>query len=128
MQQPRPVLKCLQMTSEDRNAPELPAKFLGGSAPSLRQVSLYGIPYPTLPSLLWSAIDLVELDLRKIPPTGYISPEAIAVGLAALPRLERFILLGFQPQPAPIRITPARRDTVTRSRLPSPSFSHLPRI
>ena len=98
MQEPCSVLKCLQMTSEDRNAPELPAKFLGGSAPSLREVSLYGIPYPTLPSLLWSAIDLVELDLRKIPPTGYISPEAMVVGLAALPRLESFIL-GFQPQP-----------------------------
>ena len=103
MEEPCPVLKCLQMTSEDRNTPELPAKFLGGSAPSLREVSLHGIPYPTLPSLLWSTIDLVELDLRKIPPTGYISPEAMVVGLSALPRLDIFIL-GFQPQPHPRRL------------------------
>ncbi|KAN0130345.1 hypothetical protein V8E53_011687 [Lactarius tabidus] len=105
MQEPCPVLKHLQITSEDRNAPELPAKFLGGSAPNLREVSLYGIPYPTLPALLWSAIDLVELDLRKIPPTGYISPEAMVVGLAALPRLE-LLILGFQPHPHRLVLRP----------------------
>ena len=106
MQEPFPVLKSLRITSEDSKAAELPAKFLGGSAPSLLEVSLYGVPYPTLPALLWSAIDLVELDLRKIPPNGYISPEAMVVGLAALPKLEIFIL-GFQRHSHPIRPPPA---------------------
>jgi hypothetical protein len=34
------------------NIPVLPAEFLGGSAPRLQEITLYGIPYPTLPTLL----------------------------------------------------------------------------
>ena len=106
MQEPFPALTCLHLrTSEVGNVPELPAKFLGGSAPSLQEVSLYGIPYPTLPTLLGSASSLVELDLRNIPRNGHISPESLAVGLVALPRLEIFIL-GFQSHPHPSPILP----------------------
>ena len=45
-----------------------------------------------LPTLLLSARDLVELKLRQIPPTGYISPEAMLIGLAAFPKLETLVI------------------------------------
>ena len=92
MQEPLPVLKCLQINLDDVNAPELPAKFLGGSAPNLWEVSLYNILYLSLPAFLLSAIDLIKLNLHKVPPNGYISPKAVVVGLAALLKLEIFIL------------------------------------
>jgi hypothetical protein len=42
-----------------------------------------------------STTDLVKLDLFDIPPNGYISPEAVAASLVALPRLETFVI-GFR--------------------------------
>ncbi len=62
--------------------------FLGESAPCLQQVDLYRIPFPELPTLLMSARDLVSLRLDYVPPTGYISPEAMVAGLAMLTRLK----------------------------------------
>ncbi len=88
MQVPFSMLTRLHIGSNGGNALVLPTEFLGGSAPCLRTIRLYGIPYPALPSLLLSASNLVELRLHEIPPTGYISPESMVVGLAALPRLE----------------------------------------
>ncbi|KAI9455092.1 hypothetical protein BJY52DRAFT_685231 [Lactarius psammicola] len=72
MQEPFPVLTRLYLHSIDRSAPVLPAEFLGGSAPCLQIIHLYGIPYPALPTLLLSTGDLVEIRLHSIPPTGYI--------------------------------------------------------
>jgi hypothetical protein len=95
MQEPFPVLTRLFVGSDDVNAPVLPSEFLGGSAPCLQEIALSGIPYPTLPTLLLSASDLVELSLHKIPPTGYISPEAMVACLAAMPRLNTF-RIGFR--------------------------------
>ena len=92
MQEPFPILTRLYMSSRDGNAAILPANFLGGSAPRLKEIILSRIPYPGLPTLLLSAHDLVGLYLRRIPPTGYISPEAMVVCLAALPRLESFTI------------------------------------
>jgi hypothetical protein len=74
----------------------LPFEFLGRSAPSLQTIRLYGVPFPALPTLLLSASGLVTLDLKHIPPTGYISPESMVVGLAEMPRLESFTM-GFKP-------------------------------
>ena len=106
MQEPLPVLKCLQINLDDVNAPELPAKFLGGSAPNLWEVSLYNILYLSLPAFLLSAIDLIKLNLHKVPPNGYISPKAVVVGLAALLKLEIFIL-GFLCHPHQIPLPSA---------------------
>ena len=92
MQEPFPVLTRLYILSCNESAPVLPGRFLGSSTPCLQKMALDGVPYPTLPTLLLSASDLVELHLFNIPPTGYISPEAMAVGLAALPRLETFFM------------------------------------
>jgi hypothetical protein len=64
-----------------------PDEFLGGSAPRLQIIRLRNIAIPTLPNILLSASDLVELHLRRIPPTGYISPVAMAMCLATSPRL-----------------------------------------
>ncbi|KAH9171701.1 WD40-repeat-containing domain protein [Lactarius sanguifluus] len=114
MQEPFPALTHLHIDCEDGNAPVLPAEFLGGSAPRLQEITLSGIPYLALPTLLLSTGDLIGLDLRNIPPTGYIPPEAMVVGLAALPRLETFII-GFQSathRPDRIRPLPETRTVL----------------
>jgi hypothetical protein len=90
MQVPFPVLSRLHIFSRDGNVPVLPAEFLGGSGPRLQDITLSGIPYPSLPTLLLSATDLVTLSLRNIPSTGYISPEAMVACLAMLTRLKAF--------------------------------------
>jgi hypothetical protein len=55
----------------------LPDSFLGGSVPSLRSFSLWGIPFPAMGKLLLSTRDLVTLSLGFIPPSGFILPEAM---------------------------------------------------
>ena len=111
-----PVLGYLHIMIAPGVGNTLPCEFLGGSAPSLQEISLYGVPYPSLPRLLLSAINLVELLLRNIPPTGYISPEAIVVGLAALPRLKFFSMEFQSASSRPDRIPP---PPATRTVLPS---------
>ncbi|KAH9171723.1 hypothetical protein EDB89DRAFT_2070494 [Lactarius sanguifluus] len=76
MQEPFTVLTHLYIHSSDK-------------------IILSGIPYPPLPILLLSASGLIELSLHKIPSTGYISPKAMVMGLAAVPRLES-LLIEFQ--------------------------------
>ncbi|KAH9163253.1 hypothetical protein EDB89DRAFT_575838 [Lactarius sanguifluus] len=114
-----PVLTHLNVSMDDGNGPVLPAKFLGGSAPRLQTIHLRGIPFPALPSLLLSASDLVKLELRNIPPTGYISPETMVASLAALPRLESFIIEFQSATSRPDRIHPS---PVTRTILPSLTY------
>jgi hypothetical protein len=74
MQEPFTELTRLRLSSTDGDMPVLPGTFLGGSAPCLQDVLLDGIPFPSLPTLLSSASNLVTLKLDKIPQTGYISP------------------------------------------------------
>ena len=88
MQEPFLVLTELWLSSKDRNAPVLLDTFLGGSAPRLQYIYFVGISFPTLPTLLSSTSDVVYLRLEDIPQGGYISPEAMVSGLAALTRLE----------------------------------------
>ena len=88
MREPFPTLTLLRLSSEDVDVLTLPSTFLGRYAPSLQEIYLEGIPFPTLPTLLLSASDLVNLQLHNIPNNGYISPEAMVTGLAALTRLE----------------------------------------
>jgi hypothetical protein len=93
---PFPELKSIQLSSsDDRWPPVLPESFLGGSAPRLRSLDLYGIPFPVPQKLLLSTADLVILRLDDIPGSGYISPENIATCLSALTKLEQFAL-GFR--------------------------------
>ena len=87
MQEPFMGLEVLWLSSKDRNPPVLPDEFLSGSA-HLQQIHLEGISFPALPTLLPSASDLVDLQLKDIPQGGYISPESMVTGLTALTRLD----------------------------------------
>ena len=73
-------------------APVLPDGFLGRYAPRLQSLELNSIPFPALPKLLLSAIDLVRLTLHRIPHSGYFSPEALVTALAVLTNLTYFIV------------------------------------
>jgi hypothetical protein len=114
LQQPFPALTCLQFGFDIATAPIIPASFLGGSAPALEALCLDRIPFPGLPKLLLSATHLVDLDIRSIPHSGYISPEAIVACLSVLTRLE-LLHIGFEyPQSRPDR----RLSPEARAHLP----------
>jgi hypothetical protein len=119
MQQPFPVLTDLFLEweiLEDKPTPVLPGTFLGGCAPHLQTIRLNRIPFPAAPTLLSSARELVDIDFRDIPDTGYILPEEIVASLATLPRLECLI---FQYQFGTSYSDPIRLPPLTRTVLPS---------
>ena len=97
MQEPLPelALLLLRSESEDETMPVVRDSFLGGSAPSLRYLWLERIPFPSLPKLLLSGTRFVDLHLRGIPQSGYISPGEMAACLSTLSSLER-LSLGFR--------------------------------
>ena len=88
--EPFPSLTSLDLISYAQNAPVLPDSFLGGSAPRLRSLDLYGIPYPSIGILLSSTTNLVTLSLWGIPHS-----EAIVTCLSMLAKLEE-LHLGFK--------------------------------
>jgi hypothetical protein len=102
MQKPFPELTHLHFRLYSPSiGPILPDSFLGGTAPRLRSLSLNGVPFPRLPKLLLSATHLVHLDLRDIPRSGYIPPEAMATSLSALTSLKSLRLHFRYPRPRP---------------------------
>jgi hypothetical protein len=117
MQVPFSALTDLRLASKDEPAPVVPDLFLGGSAPCLRNLSLRSIPFPGLPKLLLSATHLVDLSLRDIPHSGYISPTALVTCLSTLTGLKKLILEFESPQSCP--------DRESRH-LPSPTLSVFP--
>ncbi|KAN0133355.1 hypothetical protein V8E53_008795, partial [Lactarius tabidus] len=119
IQKPFPVLTHLSITSGAKLAPLLPVEFaeiLRGSASSFQRFSLFFISFPAWPTLLSSARDLVTLDLDKIPPSDYISPEALVACLAALPRLKTFDIRFHSPTP---RLNHIHPHHITRILLPA---------
>ncbi|KAH9171746.1 hypothetical protein EDB89DRAFT_1069638 [Lactarius sanguifluus] len=117
--EPFPVLTRLYIKSPScYEPPVLPANFMGGSGPCLQVITLIGIPYPALPRLLLSASDLFSLDLLDIPPTGYVSPEAMVVSLATLPRLDCFTIGFRSPASSPHQMRPPPSRTI-RTALPA---------
>lgn len=107
MQDRFPVLEDLQLWSRDMvESLILPSGFLGESTPRLRRINLDGTPFPSLPRLLVTAIDLVSLRLYEIPNTGYFSPESLATGLNATPRLKSLELCFVHPTPLSGQTTP----------------------
>jgi hypothetical protein len=101
MQVPFPELIGLHLSHQGSSyVPVLPDSFLGGSAPRLRYLSLVSIPFPGIPKLLLSA-NLVYLQLRNIPHSGYISPETMAAYLSALTSLNILRLEFESPQSCP---------------------------
>jgi hypothetical protein len=113
-----PALAHLNLSSYDGTAPVISDSILGGSAPRLRELTLYDIPFPALPKLLLSTTDLVSLNLRSIPHSGYISPEAIVACLSSLTRLEYFAVEFQSPRSRPSR-TSRLRPPLTRTILPA---------
>ena len=102
MQEPFPELAHLLLWSDDyRTAPVFLDSFLGGSAPLLRFLWLDHIPFPSLPKLLLSATHLVDLYLRYIPHSGYISPEALVTALSTLTSFKSLWLTFQSPQSHP---------------------------
>ena len=101
MQQPFPALTLIQLSLNDDTTPVIPASFLGGSAPSLQDVYICGLPFPGLPKLLLSATHLVTLELWRIPHSGYFSPETIVACLSMLTRLEKLGIRFRSPRSRP---------------------------
>ncbi|KAH9980535.1 hypothetical protein BJV74DRAFT_102218 [Russula compacta] len=105
MQEPFPTLTFLEFRSvgtgidDVETAPIIPDTFLGRSAPRLQSLTLSSIAFQGLPKLLFSAKDLVSLELTGIPVTGYmyISSEALADSLSALPRLKWCHIINTSP-------------------------------
>ena len=117
MQVPFPELTEMRLSSGD-DCCVIPDSFLGGSAPRLRTLDLDGNPFPGLPTLLLSALHLVELGLFNIPHSGYFSPETMVTLISALSSLET-LLLGFKsPQSHPDWESRSLRPT-KRSILPA---------
>lgn len=115
---PFPVLRDLELWTNDPSAQALPETFLSGCAPRLRSLYLNGIPFPALPRLLLSASGLVELTIQDIPDSGYILPETIAACLAALTRLKSLELDFRSPQSRPDQAS-RRPPPPTRAVLPA---------
>ena len=97
MQHQFPALTHLELDFwlDDGTAAVIPDLFLGGSAPLLEVLVLTDIVFPTLPNLLLSAKNLVELALFNIPDPGYIYPEIMVTTLSSLTRLKS-LNLGFR--------------------------------
>ena len=120
MQKPFPELTHLEldMNKDNESPPILPNSFLGGSTPRLRSLHLLNVPFPALPNLLLSATHLVYLDLRDIPCSKYIPPEAMVTGLSGSTSLE-FLRLLFRYPRLRHALGSRRPPPLTRSILPS---------
>ena len=103
MQVPFPELTRLRLSSCEETVPILPDSFLGGTALPLQELYVCGIPFPALPKLLLSATRLVQLYLRDIPHSAYISPEVMVTTLSTLTSLEKLQLEFQSPRSRPSR-------------------------
>ncbi|KAH9031504.1 hypothetical protein EDB85DRAFT_1335550 [Lactarius pseudohatsudake] len=121
MQGPFPELRSLAISSEGPHVRALPDDLLGGSAPSLREISFNGIPLPAFPTFLSSASNLVKLILDYIPQTSCISSVALVACLAGFPSLE-YLSIGFH---TPISLWPTDRvlDPPPGTRVVFPSLT-----
>ena len=120
--EPFPALTSLDLISLGQDVPVLPDSFLGGSAPRLRSLHLAGITYPSIGKLLSSTTNLVQLSLRHIPHSGFISPETIVPHLSMLAKLET-LSLGIQY--ARSRAHRASRHPPPLTRVAFPSLASL---
>ena len=124
MQRPFPALTRLWVgpTYSSKNEISISRSFLGGSAPSLRDLSLAGITFTELPELLLSATNLVHLRYDDIPPSGHVSLQAMVTGLPALTRLETLSLMFQSPQSLPDRAIRIPPPHTARTLLPALTY------
>ncbi|KAN0120595.1 hypothetical protein V8E52_004422 [Russula decolorans] len=119
MRKPFPELTDLLLSMDkDESRPILPESFLGGTAPRLRSLRVFNVPFPGLPKLLLSATHIVDLHLSGIPHSGYIPPETMATTLSALTSLE-LLSLEFRYPPSRPALGSRRPPPLTHSILPS---------
>ena len=116
MQEPFPELTHLVLDSYFRTTIALPDSFLGGSAPRLQKLRLYGVPFPGLPNLLLFATHLVDLQLYNVYHSENLSPEDLVTALSPMTNLRLFVLKLRSPHSCPIQ--GSRRPPATRSLLP----------
>jgi hypothetical protein len=112
------ALTSLDLFSCVQNVQVLPDSFLGGSAPRLRSLHLFGIPYPSIGKLLPSTTNLVHLSVLCIPLSGYIAPEAIVPCLSMLAKLES-LQLGFRHPRSQAHQTSQHPPLLTRVAFPN---------
>jgi hypothetical protein len=122
--EPFPALTSLELYSIGQNVPVLPGSFLGGSASRLRLLDLDGIPYPSMGRLLLSTTSLVRLSLRRIPRSGYISPQTIVSCLSMLASLKSLDLEFQYPRSRPHREN-RHPPPLTRVVIPNLTFLHF---
>jgi hypothetical protein len=125
LQKPFPVLTHLIIFSSDiilGEEPDLFDGFLGGSAPRLEDLTLLDMSLPALPTLLSSTKNLIKLNLYKVPPTGYISPDVLVACLAELPSLDT---LRLEFQSATVRHGQIHPPPITRTILPALTQFHF---
>jgi len=122
MQEPFPTLTFFYLGSKDGSVTVIPEAFLGGSAPCLRRLVLYGIPFPSLPKFLSCVTQIIELHLIDMPNSGYISPEMMTTCLAMLPNLENFSLGFLSPFSRPDQISPPLQTLTVLPALTDLSF------
>jgi hypothetical protein len=127
MQEPFSALTLLALQWNDYETLKVgrgPDSFLGGSAPQLRNLTLDGIPIPSLglQKLLLSANDLDYLSLQNIPHSAYFSPDEIVTCLSALTKLERLDLTFKSPRSRPVR---GSRRPPPRTRAPLPALTTM---
>jgi hypothetical protein len=115
-------LTSLSLWLDKGTTPTLPKTFLAVCAsPCLREISLVGVPFPGLPQLLESTIDLVSLRLLEVPDDGYIPPDVMATCLSTLPHL-RSLCIDFRSPPSTRHNRGGHRrlaPPMTRDTLPS---------
>ena len=114
MQEKFPALTHLLLDcDDDLPAPALPDGILGEYAHRLQSLALYNIPIPSLPKLLLSATDLVELELSHF---GFISPKEVVTSLAMLAKLQS-LTIEIESPPSHLDFESRRLPPLTRSML-----------
>ena len=119
MQAPFPFLRTLSINCYAVVPPMISDAFLGGSTPRLQKLSLCHVPFPTLPKLLLSAHDLVELRLEYFASTGYISSDVMATCMSVLARLQYVGITFWSTKSIPQVRTDPCPLLPTRARLPA---------
>ena len=105
--EPFAELERLVLLSQDKMRLTLPGAFGWGEC--VRTLHVTGIAIPTLPRLLSSSTDLVDLQLHEIPMAGYLSPQEFANALSGASHLRSLSLhfLSFPPRRNYVGLPPA---------------------
>jgi len=130
MLQPFPVLTSLELHTEQGKATCALVNtdaFLGGSAPWLKRLSLAGIQFSALPTLLSSASELVDLHIGDYPRSGreHISPDAMSRCLSSLTQLRSLFIYFRRSRPEFTYPTTQRAPPSTLAPAVLPALTNL---